>query len=191
MPLSPQDLKAFETLANDPEDLRVLVERLKRHPEHKDHPILKLRETEERLLAPLAGRLEEVEAKLKAAESNDFYEKNRAELRARGWSRDKIVALEKRMTEDKEFPLFHSYAAAADYIARMDTPLAPSSVSPVFDGLGGGFGAQAASWRDDMQSDDPKRNPMMMNRRARKADARRRWAEARDDELNRIQGRLG
>jgi hypothetical protein len=190
MPLSPQDLKAFETLANDPEDLRVLVERLKRHPEHKDHPILKLKETEDRLLAPIASRLEEVEAKLKASESNDFYEKNRAELRARGWSKDNIAKLEKRMQEDPEFPLFHSYAKAADYIARIDTPLAPSSVSPVFDGLGGAMQNQSAGWREDMQSDDPKKNPMLMNRRARKADARRRWAEARDEELNRIQGRL-
>lgn len=188
MPLSPQDLKAFETLANDPEDLRVLVERLKRHPEHKDHPILKLRETEERLLAPLESRLGELEAKVKASEASDFYEKNRAELRARGWSKDRIAQLEKRMSEDKDFPLFHSYAAAADYIARMEAPLPPSTVSsPLFDSLGGGLGAPTTqSWRSDMQSDDPKVNPMMMNRRQRKIDARRRWAEARDEELQRL-----
>jgi hypothetical protein len=190
MPLSAADIKAFETLANDPEDLRVLVERLKRHPEHKDHPILKMRETEEKMLSPLQEKIDALEIKIKERENSDFYERNRASLRAKGWSNDNIAKLEKRMTDEKDFPVFHNYVQAAEYVQRMDAPLSPSTVSPIFNLAGQPMTNDSSGWREDMMSDDKTKNPLMMNRRQRKIDGRRRWEEAKNDELNKIQGRI-
>ena len=88
--------------------------------------------------------------------------------------------------KEKESPIFPDYPTAAKYFQLLDSPLQPST-SQIFDLAGAPIGSGEASWRVDMESQDPKVNPMLMNRRQRKLKARSLWqaeSKAFKDQLN-------
>jgi hypothetical protein len=203
MALRPEDISAFEVLANDPEDRKILVERLKRHPDNpavKNHPALKSREEVETYLAPLHEKIKGLEEQVHKQQQSDTWLRQRNSLRGGPFKfdDDKIKRLEERM-KDPDAPVFPeidshgrtAYQNAATYFQQLDTPLAPSSV-PMLD-MGGMpvGGGDAEPWRKDLESTDKNVNPLMMSRKQRKLKARRAWTEASKDYMEKLSGNTG
>ena len=176
MPLSPDDEKLFHTLANDPETREEMLRRgLKLGA---SHPAVSGIKAQDAMLAPLQTKIESLEAKLAERERNDLYSVNRAQLRRApfNFNDEKIAKLEERMRE-KESPIFPDYPTAAKYFQLLDSPITPNS-SPMLDMAGQPVGNEQAPWREAMQSEDPKVNPLKMNRRQRRVLGRKLWQEA-------------
>ena len=172
--LSAEDIKAFTILANDDEDRVIIAQRAARHPELKDHPVVKGMKEKDDMLAPLHKKLEDLEKWKTEREANDRYEGERNKLRQRGWKEGAIKQFERRLMEDKELPVFQDYFQGAEYIRVMDNPLS-ASTSPIADMAGIPMNSDTVGWRQDMESDDRKVNPIMMSRRERRVYNRKKW----------------
>ena len=175
MALSEADIKAFQVLANDPEDRKVLIERLERHPETQHHPALAAKKELDSATGPLLAKIEELEKKQRERESTDRYERERASLRQRGWRDERIKELEEWMSKDGT-PVFHTYVSAADWYRREHSP-SPSSNVPILDLAGTPLNSES-DWRKALDSEDPKLNPIHMGRKGRRKLGAKLWAEA-------------
>lgn len=194
MPLTTEDEKLFLHLASQPKSRAKLIQEAV-DTGFKEHPAIRGRTEIEEVLSPLHEEIKELKTKINQQQQNDTWVRQRNSLRGGPFKFDdeKIKRLEERM-KDPDAPVFPevdshgvtAYQNAAKYFQALDSPISPSSV-PMLD-MGGVpvGGSDAEPWRKDMESDDPKINPLKMTRKARKLKARRAWQEASKEYFDKL-----
>ena len=185
--MTQQDEELFWTLANDAKTRKDMLLNAAKLG-YKDHPSVKSElETEERLkayVAPYKEQIDELKARLDSRELESKMERQRESVRRMGMSPANVEKLEERM-HAKGVPLFAdtdqkgrtAMQQAAIYFSNEDSPVA-ASTAPMMDFAMSGVNTQAEDWREDMLSPDPKVNPRLMDRRARKVYNDKKWDAA-------------
>lgn len=181
--MTEDDVKLFGKIANNPElrakwlrDAKTLM---------PEHPAVKEQRILDDATTPLLERIGKLEEALEAKASNDRYEKERASMRDMGFTTRRIQELEERMAKaaKEDGIVFDSYAHAAEHLRKLDNALTQSTATFGLD-MGiqpTGRGVGQEKWREDMNSNDAKTNPAMMNRRDRKRYVRGLAKEASDE----------
>ena len=200
MPLTPQDEKLFHHLASNPKSREKLLKEAE-STGFKEHPAIQGRLEIESVIEPFREEIKGLKEKLIQKEQNDTWAQQRNSLRSGPFrfDDDKIKRLEERM-RDPDAPSFPqvdshgitAYQNAAKYFANLDSPLTPNA-PPVALDMGGMpvGGSDAEPWRKELESTDKNVNPLMMNRKQRKLKARRAWADASKEYMEKLAGNTG
>jgi hypothetical protein len=181
MAIRPEDEQAFLQLAGDAQSTEVVTRELRRLG-NTTHPAVRAQIGLEQRDKPLLDKIHALEQRLVEREEFDKYERQRESVRKMGFSEANVKKLEERMRAPgaPQFAEFNeegqsAYQQAAIHFAHKDNP-GEVSTFPTLDFAGPP--QKREGWRELLAESDPAKNPLKMNRRARRKLSDKLWNQA-------------